>query len=57
MLELIRATDPAKYALAILTAHFFNEEMGQSCHAKIGQSTKPSLPVDKTTFLEGIETT
>ena len=50
----LRATAPDKYALAILTALFTDEEMGRSCYATTSRSTKPPLPADKIALLEGI---
>lgn len=49
----LRAVNPGKYALAVLTALFTDEEMGKSCYAESSRSTKPPLPADKIALLEG----
>ena len=49
----LRATAQDKYALAILPALFTDEEMGQSCYATSSRSTKPPLPAEKVSLLEG----
>ena len=48
----IRASDPNKYALALLEALFTDEELGRSCYAKTSRSTKPPLPAEKIALLK-----
>ena len=49
----IKASDPEKYALALMDALFSDEEMSLSCYCETKRSTKPPLPPQRITLLEG----
>ena len=46
--------NPEKYALALLSALFSDEELATSCYAETSRSKKPALPQEKIQILEGI---
>ena len=50
----IKAMNPEKYALALLSALFSDEELATSCYAETSRSKKPALPQEKIQILEGI---
>lgn len=49
----LRAVDPEKYALSLMDALFGDEEMANCCFSESKKSTKPPLPREKTSLIEG----
>ena len=49
----VEALATSKFLHVLLEALFTDEELGKSCYAKTSRSTKPPLPAEKITLLEG----